>query len=159
MHFSLFSHTVKLFQEFLDLILSWFSVINQEAHWSGGGLPFYSDTIGTFYNQSRLGWRIYMVNIYCRQNISDVTFIGLFVFVPFVFLMSLLIVVKLKISLVFESSRSESILSTYLCLRMITTPPLLLRKWWCSGFELGWIVLIYVYIYILGRDESFCWET
>ena len=39
--------------------------------------------------------------------------------------MFLLMVVKLVISEVFVSSRSEFILSTYLCLCMITTPPLL----------------------------------
>ena len=57
----------------------------------------------------------------------------------------------------FLSSRSESILFMYLCLCMITTPPLLSTEEMITfGF---WIRLDSACIYLSGRNESFCCET
>ena len=55
------------------------------------------------------------------------------------------------------SSRSELILSMYLGLCMITMPPLLsVGKMMMFRF---WVKLGSACIYLLGRDESFGWET
>ena len=50
------------------------------------------------------------------------------------------------------SSRSELILLTYLCLCMITMPPLLSAgEMMISGFESGWIVPVYIFLRVMNR--------